>query len=184
MISTEFCTCHDSIAVVACVKICSYPITRNFVTLQENKYFNQNWWVKNHWYNGSMHAIAEQHQGKPHPAPGLFFIASCCVQTWLFHTGAAGSGSWITHFQTWLLWINSLAPGRYGSNLKLAIFKKLYHGSIDIVSTSYEIALRRMPQDLSGSGLMPSGNKPLPKPTLNQIYVTIERHLATTSLHT
>ena len=30
-----------------------------------------------------------------------------------------------------------------------------------------------MPQDLSGSGLMTPGNKPLPKAMLTQIYVAI-----------
>ena len=50
---------------------------------------------------------------------------------------------------------------------------------------SYETALRWMPLDLtddksvnigSGNGLVPSGNKPLPEPMLNQISVAIWRH--------
>ena len=48
----------------------------------------------------------------------------------------------------------------------------------------YEIALRWMPLDLtddksnigSGNGLVPSGNKPLPKPMLTQFLVAMWRH--------
>ena len=43
--------------------------------------------------------------------------------------------------------VNSLAPERCFCNLKLLIFKHL--SGIDILSISYEIALRWMPQDLT-----------------------------------
>ena len=44
-------------------------------------------------------------------------------------------------------WVNTLAPGRCGFNLKLVIFKLILR--IDILSYSYEIALRWMTQDLT-----------------------------------
>ena len=57
------------------------------------------------------------------------------------------------------------------------------------LGTLWEIALRRMPQDLTGdkstlvqeNGLVSSGNKPLPEPMLTQIYVAIWRHWTTMS---
>ena len=64
-------------------------------------------------------------------------------------------------------WVNSLAPGRSGSNLKLIIFKLILR--IDILSISFEFALRWMPQntfDGSGNCLVPLSNKPLPEPEL------------------
>ena len=53
-----------------------------------------------------------------------------------------------------------------------------------MAQVSFEIALKWMERDLtddksnigSGNALVPSGNKPLPKPILTQIYVTIWRH--------
>ena len=44
-------------------------------------------------------------------------------------------------------WVNTLAPGRCGCNLKLVIFK--HTSRVDILSISCEIALRWMPQDFT-----------------------------------
>ena len=43
-------------------------------------------------------------------------------------------------------WVNSLAPGRYGCNLKLVIFKLI--SRVDILKISCEVAIRWMLQDL------------------------------------
>ena len=61
---------------------------------------------------------------------------------------------------------------------------QIFTFQIDIMKISYEIALRRMPQNPfwwkvnigSSTGLVPSGNKPLPEPLLAQINVAIWRH--------
>ena len=51
-----------------------------------------------------------------------------------------------------------------------------------VAEVSHEIALRWMPQKLtddnivSGNGLVPSGNKPLPEPMLTQSYVAKWHH--------
>ena len=73
--------------------------------------------------------------------------------------------------------INSLAPGRFGYNFRLLIFKKT-HVKDKYLDYSCEIVPRWMPQDLtnygSGDGLVPSGNKPLsyfPEQMLTQTYV-------------
>ena len=78
-------------------------------------------------------------------------------------------------------WVNSLAPGRCGRNLKYLNFNLT--SMINILSISYEIALRGMAQDLiddqpvgSSSGLVPSGNNPLPEPMLTKMHVTIWLH--------
>ena len=73
--------------------------------------------------------------------------------------------------------VNSLAPGRCGSNFKLFIFKLI--SMIDFLSISYNIAISCIAQDWwlvnndSGNSLVPSGNKSLHEPMLTQIYVTI-----------
>ena len=58
---------------------------------------------------------------------------------------------------------------------------------IELISTFCGIAFRLMPRNTLdgksniglGNGLVPSGTKPLPKPMLTQIYITIWHHLAT-----
>ena len=56
---------------------------------------------------------------------------------------------------------------------------------MSIMIVSFEVAFIWMPQDFTGdylvnigpgSGLVPSGNKPLPEPILTQIYVTRWSH--------
>ena len=75
--------------------------------------------------------------------------------------------------------LNSLAPGRFQFNFRKVIFKlSLVNGSWGI---SYEIAIRWMPywwevNIVSGNGLVPLGNKPLPEPMLTQIFVAKWRH--------
>ena len=70
--------------------------------------------------------------------------------------------------------LNSLAPGRCGSHFKNVISKPIL--LIDILSTSCEIALMRMPQSYCWqisidflNGLAPSDNQPM----LSQVYVVI-----------
>ena len=90
--------------------------------------------------------------------------------------------------------VNSLAPERCGSNFTSVVFKCILH--MDILSTSCDIGHSWVPQSPtddnstlntttphwslvnigSGNDLVPSGNKPLPKPMLSQISVTISRH--------
>ena len=47
-------------------------------------------------------------------------------------------------------WVNFLASGRYGCNIRLSIFKVIWR--IDILNISYEIALMWTPQDLTDDG--------------------------------
>ena len=76
--------------------------------------------------------------------------------------------------------INSLAPGRCGSDLKVYIFKLSLW--IWLLGNSYEIALWGMPRnstddrstlDQVTAWWVMSGNKPLTKPMLTQIFVAI-----------
>ena len=76
------------------------------------------------------------------------------VQIMAWHRPEPMMVSLLTHMCiTRPLWVNSLAPGRSGINFKSIIFKLI----------------------ISGKGLVPSGNKPLPEPKLTQIYVIISR---------
>ena len=79
-------------------------------------------------------------------------------------TGPDGWGLQVGHF-------NSLAPGRSECEFKNGIFNLVL--LIGIFRSSHDNALRWMPQDLtgdvnigSGNGLVPSGNKPLPEPSV------------------
>ena len=79
---------------------------------------------------------------------------------------------------------NSLATGKFEWNFKYVIFKRLLE--IDGWGISCEIALIHVWMSLdftddqstfgSGNGLVPPGNKPLPKPMLTQICVAIWSH--------
>ena len=68
--------------------------------------------------------------------------------------------------------INSLAPGRWGSNFKIIILKFL---SCEFHRNHYQVSIG------SGDDSVPSGNKPLSQPMLTKIYVTIWCPWATTS---
>ena len=102
----------------------------------------------------------------------LVALESCCVLLTLCRRHLHG-------FQVHLLqlrkkrgfYINSLAPGRCGNNLKSIIFKLIIQNNSSL-GTHCETALRWMPQNLTNEKV-PSSNKPLPKPMLTQIYVTI-----------
>ena len=61
--------------------------------------------------------------------------------------------------------INSLAPGRCGSNFKSVIFENDMDQILEIFC---EIALWWMPKSIfgSGNGLVPDDTKPLPEPML------------------
>ena len=71
--------------------------------------------------------------------------------------------------------MNSLAPGKFEWKFRYVIFKRIL--VIDGWGISSEIALIWLSLGLhwwsvnigSGNGLVPSGNKPLPKPMLTQI---------------
>ena len=92
----------------------------------------------------------------------------------------SGSTYWWLSWSAEKLFLNSLAPGRFGCNAYSVIFK--LDLSINILSAS-EIDLRWMPKDSentfddvnigSGNGLVLSGSKPLPEPMLIQINVVI-----------
>ena len=74
---------------------------------------------------------------------------------------------------------NSLDPGGCCSKIKLVDFKAT--SMTYIWSFSCEIVNVTRPRwwlvnIISGNGLVPSGNKPLPEPMLTQIYVAIWRH--------
>ena len=49
LIATNLCTCHDSIAVMSCAKLCSYRYVRRWMGAKRN--FHQLWIVW--WKNGS-----------------------------------------------------------------------------------------------------------------------------------
>ena len=77
--------------------------------------------------------------------------------------------------------INSLTPGRCGSNFRSVISKPMLPSKF--MSTSGEIVLTWMQQNtfnVSGNGLVLSGNKPLHEPMLTQIFVTYDITLIVT----
>ena len=69
---------------------------------------------------------------------------------------------------------NSLAPGRYGSNFKIAIPEHMFW--IKFMSTSWEIALRWMPQNTFDDKSMAWCHQANIDLMLTQIYVAIWRH--------
>ena len=77
--------------------------------------------------------------------------------------------------------VNSLAPGRCGSNFKRAISKHVtilvhVHYLWNCSQVDATEHLWWQVNIASGNGLVPSGSKPLPEPMLTWIYVTIWRH--------
>ena len=85
---------------------------------------------------------------------------------------------------SWGWWLETPSRPSWRHRNKLVIFKLI--SRLDILSISYEIALKRKPQDLtddigSGNGVGPPGNEPLPGPMLTLIYVAIWCHWATKS---
>ena len=81
-----------------------------------------------------------------------------------------------------VIWVNSLAPGRFEWKFRYVIFKQIL--LIDGWGIYCEIALVWMSLGFhwwavnngSDNGLVPSGNKSLPEPMLTQIFVAIWRH--------
>ena len=91
----------------------------------------------------------------------------------MYHSLLSGQ---VSHLVVVLL-INLLACRWCRCNLEWVIFKLI--STLDIFNISWEIVLRWMPQDWclvnigSGNGLVPSGNKALPEPTVETLYSTI-----------
>ena len=89
----------------------------------------------------------------------------------------SGFGWWNSNNLNQCCFIKPLPPGGGGNNLELLIFKDIKKLTIiDILNISCEFVFRWMPQDLtddvnigSGDGLVLSGNKPSPEPTLTQM---------------
>ena len=79
--------------------------------------------------------------------------------------------------------LNTWAPGRCGSDCKGVISQHMLR--IEFMSASCEISLWWMPQNtfdnkstwVSGNGLVPSENNPLPEIMLTRFYAAIWRHL-------
>ena len=76
---------------------------------------------------------------------------------------------------------NSLVPGRFENNFQNVFFKLI--SWIDTLINSCETVLKTTTEPIwrevnivSGNGLVPSGNKPLPAPILSKIAVAIWRY--------
>ena len=76
---------------------------------------------------------------------------------------------------------NSLAPGKFECNFRYVIFKQILvidgWGVLWICPNMNVTGLHWWSVNIgSGNGLVPSGNKPLPEPTLSKIPVAVWRH--------